>query len=64
MCQSGELLDSCILLGINSHYSVLEADGVFLQPYSSVSDDEMKGQRTVQMEYSTKEMIFDLQVSA
>ena len=64
MCQSGELLDSCILLGINSHYSVLEADGVILQPYSSVSDDKIKDQKAVQMEYSIKEMIFDLQVSA
>ena len=61
MCQSGELLDSCILLGINSHYSVLEADGVILQPYSSVSDDKIKDQKAVQMEYSIKEMMLDLQ---
>ena len=34
---------------------------VIFQPYSSVSDDKIKDQKVVQMEYSIKEMMLDLQ---
>jgi hypothetical protein len=64
MYQSGELLDSCILLGSKSRYSVLESDGVFLLPLSSISNDEPNIQKAVQMEqYPPREMMFDLQVT-
>lgn len=65
--QSGEFLDSCILLGVNSSYTVSEDDLVYLEIVNEVSSPHIKESidRSVPqnpVEESTKEFTLELQV--